>query len=188
MPVLKTKFLPFPELRTERLNMRRIVDSDLERLFALRSNTTIMRYIHRPLAKTPDDASALLKKLDDGIDNGTGITWGITAKEDNSLIGTIGYWRIEPDNFRAEIGYLIDEPYQGKGLMTEAINAVADFGFKEMSLHSIEARVVPSNNASAKLLEKNGFIKEGYFKESIAFNGKFGDAAVYSRLNPHHVE
>jgi ribosomal-protein-alanine N-acetyltransferase len=53
-----------------------------------------------------------------------------------------------------------------------------------MKLHSIEANVNPNNLSSIKLLERNNFIREGYFKENYFFNGKFSDSAIYSLISP----
>ena len=51
-----------------------------------------------------------------------------------------------------------------------------------MQLHSIEAIIDPSNYASAKVLEKNGFIKEGHLRENVFFNGQYLDSVIYSLL------
>ncbi|MDO8550886.1 MAG: GNAT family protein [Ignavibacteria bacterium] len=53
-----------------------------------------------------------------------------------------------------------------------------------MKLHSIEGTVNPNNLPSIKLLEKNNFIREAYFKENFYYNGKFLDTAIYSLINP----
>jgi ribosomal-protein-alanine N-acetyltransferase len=66
--------------------------------------------------------------------------------------------------------------------MTEAFRAVLDYGFENMELHSVEASVNPANTASIKLLEKFNFRRKAYFKESIYYDGKFLDDAVYSLL------
>ena len=99
------------------------------------------------------------------------------------MLGTIGYYHIKPEHYRAEIGYMLLTEYQGRGYVTEAINEVTKYGFKNMELHSIEAVIDPANLASAKVLEKCNFIKEGYFKESEFYNGQFIDTVIYSKLN-----
>ena len=66
--------------------------------------------------------------------------------------------------------------------MKEAINAVVDYGFSILGLHSMEAQLNPENIASSAVLESTGFIKEGQLKENFYFNGKFGDTAIYSKL------
>ncbi|MGE5859464.1 MAG: GNAT family N-acetyltransferase, partial [Ignavibacteria bacterium] len=57
-----------------------------------------------------------------------------------------------------------------------------NYGFKVMNLHSIEANVNPDNKASIRLLERNNFTREAYFKENYFYNGKFLDSAIYSLL------
>jgi ribosomal-protein-alanine N-acetyltransferase len=59
--------------------------------------------------------------------------------------------------------------------MKEAINAVVDYGFTVLNLHSIEALLDPKNIASSSVLESTGFVKEGHIKESLYFNGDFKD-------------
>jgi ribosomal-protein-alanine N-acetyltransferase len=94
-------------------------------------------------------------------------------------------WNIEKENHRAEIGYALHPAHQGQGLMQEAMTKVLDYGFTQLKLHSVEANVNPDNLTSIKLLEKNNFVREGYFKESFYYNGKYLDAAIYSLLNPN---
>jgi ribosomal-protein-alanine N-acetyltransferase len=68
--------------------------------------------------------------------------------------------------------------------MREAVSEVIKYGFTVMRLHSIEANVNPDNKASIKLLEKNCFAREAYFKENYFYNGKFLDTVIYSLLAP----
>ncbi len=70
--------------------------------------------------------------------------------------------------------------------MQEALSTVIHYGFEVMKLHTIEADVDPNNTASIKLLERNKFVKEGYFKENYFFEGKFYDTVVYSLLDSIH--
>lgn len=180
--MLHLNFSPFPALTTPRLVLRQFTYTDAPDFFELRSNTEIMQYIGRPLAKTLDDAADLIKVINDLLNTNNGITWCITHKTNQHFIGSIGFWRIEKENHRAEIGYLLNPVYQGQGLMQEAIDSVIDYGFGVMGLHSIQANVHPGNAASIKLLEKNNFIREAYFKENHFHNGAFEDTAVYTLL------
>ncbi|HEY9362570.1 MAG TPA: GNAT family protein, partial [Chitinophagaceae bacterium] len=79
-------------------------------------------------------------------------------------------------------GYSLLPDHQRKGIMQEALKAVLDFGFNVLQLHSLEANASPENEASLKLLEKNNFIREGYFKENYFFEGRFSDTVTYSLL------
>lgn len=176
-------FLPFLNLESERLLLRQITPDDVNEIFALRSNPETMKYIPRPLATTKDDAMGHIKMIQDKIVSNEGINWAITEKGNPKMIGIIGHYRIRWEHFRSEIGYMLLPEYQGKGIITEAIQLMVNYGFNEMNMHSLEAIIDPENTASARVLEKNNFVKEAHFKENEFYDGKFLDAVVYSILN-----
>ena len=178
--MLNPNFSPFPILQTQRLTLRHIDKSDAPDLFKLRSDKRVMQFIDRPMAESVQDALTLITKIEDSLLQNDGITWAISLKEDPKLIGTIGFWRLDKPNYRAEIGYMLMPEMQGKGIMQEAISTVIKFGFENLQLHSIEANVNPLNILSKKILEKNGFVQEAYFKENYYYDGKFLDSAIYS--------
>ena len=181
--MLNINFSPFPELETERLLLRRALPEDAKVIFEIRSNPETMKYIPRPLVTTMDEALEHLKMIDEKINNNEGINWAITIKGNPEMIGIIGLYRIQPEHYRAEIGYMLLPDFQGKGYVTEAIAKVVAYGFEDMKLHSIEAVIDPENDASAKVVANNGFIKEAHLKENEFFNGKFIDTVIYSKLN-----
>ncbi|HEX7904803.1 MAG TPA: GNAT family protein [Chitinophagaceae bacterium] len=182
--MLDPNFTPFPLLNTERLLLRPIVTEDVNELFFLRSNKEVMKFLDRPFMQYSEEALQLIQKITTDITNNDGITWGITLKNESSLIGTIGFWHITKEHHRAEIGYMLHPAQQGKGMMQEAITTVIDYGFAVMKLHSIEANVNPGNTNSIRLLERNQFIREAYHRENYYFDGKFLDSAIYSLLTP----
>ena len=179
----KMKFTPFPNLSSERLNLRQISLTDENEILFLRSDKRVMKFLDRPMAKSINDSRQFIHSINVGINKNEAITWAITLKNDSKLIGTIGYWQIFKKHFRAEIGFILHPDFQGKGIMQEAINKIIKYGFDVMKLHSIEANVNPKNVSSIKLLKRNNFIREGYFKANYYYNGKFLDSAIYSLLN-----
>lgn len=181
--MININFTPFPNLETKRLYLRRIVNEDVNEIFSLRSNKETMKYIPRPLAKTLEDAMEHIALIDSKIESNEGINWAITIKDEPKMIGIIGHYRIKPEHFRAEIGYMLLPENHGKGYITEAIKEVVKYGFQVMKLHSIEAIIDPENIASAKVLQKNGFVKEAHLKENEYFDGRFLDTVIYSILN-----
>jgi len=180
--MLTFKFKPFPIIETERLILRKITKKDAEDIFIFRKEAEVMKYIGKPTAKSIKDVKELIVRIEDGIKANSSIAWGITIKNENKVSGTIGYHRMEPEHFRAEIGYMINQPYWNIGIASEAIKPIIDFGFKIMNLHSIEAKLDSANIASKKLLTKFGFVKEAYFKENYFFEGKFQDTEVCSLI------
>ena len=143
-----------------------------------------MKYICRPLIQSVSEAQKLIGEIQDNILNSTSIIWGISLKNDPRLIGTIGFRRIDKNNLRAEIGYVLSADSWGNGYASEAITAVIKYGFSGMGLHSIEGRVNPDNNDSSKVLLKQKFVKEAHFREDMYFNGEFRDTEVYTLHKP----
>ena len=182
--MLTINFDPFPILSTERLLLRRIEESDVNEIFILRSDKRVMQFIERRSAKSIEEALLFIQNINDLIKNNDAIQWAIIFNNDPKLIGTICIWNISKEHHRGEIGYVLHTDAHGKGIMQEALKAVINFGFKILKLHSIEAGVNPDNIPSIKLLERNKFTREGYFKENIFFDGKFFDTVVYSLLAP----
>lgn len=182
--MLSFSFTPFPVLETERLFLRRIDKGDAELIFKLRSDEENMKYVPRPIALTIDDALEHVAMIDAKLEANEGINWAITLKESPEFIGIIGHFRLRPEHFRSEIGYMLLPEFHGRGIVSEAVRHVVEFGFEEMKLHSIEAIIDPGNIASAKVLEKNNFVKEAHLKENEFYNGRFIDTVIYSILNP----
>lgn len=181
--MLEFNFHPFPVIETERLLLRRITNDDVNEVFELRSNPETMKYIPRPLVQNNEDALAHIAMIDEKIDTNIGVNWGITLKDNPKLLGIIGFYRMQPENYRAEIGYMLSPDFHGKGIIPEAVNRLIRYGFDDLKLHSIEAVIDPENSASEKVLEKCGFVKEAHLKESEFWEGKFLDKVIYSLLN-----
>lgn len=180
--MLNFNFTPFPLLETENLILRQINTNDVTAVFKLRSNAETMKYIPRPLAKTMDDALTFINEGTTSIEKNELINWAIANKTENKLVGMIGFFRMQPENFRGEIGYILNPDFQGKGIMKEAIDAAISYGFEHLKFHSIEAVIDPRNVASEKLLLKVGFEKEAHFKENFFYKGEFLDTVIYSLL------
>ena len=107
----------------------------------------------------------------------------LTDKTSGTAIGECGFHTLNKKHRRAELFYsLRNDEYKQKGLMTEALAPVLEFGFKELGLHRIEALVADWNTASVKLLEKYGFTKEGTMREDYCIDGKNEDSDCYSLL------
>jgi len=96
----------------------------------------------------------------------------LVAKEDNRILGWCGYHSWAKQHRRAEVFYMLkSDDDKRKGLMSEALEKVLEYGKTEMNLRRIEAFVATDNPASYRLLEKFGFQKEAELK----FRYQFGD-------------
>ncbi len=149
--------IPFPIITTDRLSLRKVVPTDSERVFYFRSDKEINKYIKRP-PQTPEMAIAHIQLLNANLKTDKGISWGITTKDSNELIGNICLWNFSEDKKKAEVGYDLDPKFQGKGIMSEALKAVLDFAFNQRGFETIEAYTDYRNIPSKKLLKLHGFI------------------------------
>ncbi len=157
--------IPFPILITERLNLRKIVKADLQRILFFRSDKEITKYIKRD-PQTPETAAAFIEKITADIRTDKSISWGITTKDSNTLIGTICLWNFSEDKKTAEVGYDLDPEFQAKGIMSEALKAVLHFGFKIRGFNTIEAYTDYRNIPSKNLLKQHGFIPSSNKQDS----------------------
>lgn len=175
-------FSLFPNLTTERLNLRQITVQDMNEFFILKSDERLLKY-YDAKAKTYEEARQFLQKISDGISNNEWIVWGIALKDEDKLIGSICFWNICQEQSKAEIGYELMHNWQGKGIMQEAIKAVIEYGFQSMKLQLIEAFPNPNNAKSINLLERNNFIRGANFIETDSSNGYILERVIYSLKN-----
>ncbi|MGK2860880.1 MAG: GNAT family N-acetyltransferase [Chitinophagaceae bacterium] len=146
-------------LKTDRLVLRPLKNQDEQEIYFLRSDPQVNEYLVAPIAKNIDDAWAFIQKIISGYLNNECTYWGITLKTDDKLIGTICIWNIDQAENKAEVGYVLRPAFQKKGLMQEALSKVIEYGFTVMKLQALDAVLHPDNINSARLLEKNGFVR-----------------------------
>lgn len=188
--MLDINFSAFPDLETPRLLLRNISVTDAPELFFLRSHPSTMQYLDREPHKSVEETALFIEdKMLGGFNKNESITWAITFKTNpEKMIGTIGFWRIDKDHYRAEIGYMLHPDHWQKGITKEATLACIHWAFSATEIHSIEANINPHNDASAALLKSTGFVQEAYFKENYFFNGVFKDTIIYSLVKGIHYK
>lgn len=170
---------PFPLITTERLVLRQLTSTDAIDIAALRSDEKVNKYLDRQAPTSIDEANRFIDKINTNINNNECFYWAIALKNNNSLIGTICYWNIVPEDDTAEIGYELLPGFQGKGIMQEALPAIIEFGFNGIKLQTILALLTADNEKSIKILEKNNFKRDTVSKYKIAESESFVNMAVY---------
>jgi ribosomal-protein-alanine N-acetyltransferase len=124
-----------------------------------------------------------LKRYADDQRNDLAYALMIFRNEDNALVGGITLANIRRGVAQAgSIGYWVGEPFARKGYMTAAVRALIPFSFQTLRLHRLEAACIPGNVASVALLERTGFIREGYARSYLCINGIWQDHLLYARL------
>jgi RimJ/RimL family protein N-acetyltransferase len=117
-----------------------------------------------------------------GYQAGTNVNFGIESTADSTLIGMAGLFHFHDASRRAEIGYALSQRYWGQGLMHEALVALVDYAFSTLDLNRLEADIDPRNLASARSLERLGFVKEGYMRERWIVAGEVSDTGFYGLI------
>jgi ribosomal-protein-alanine N-acetyltransferase len=114
----------------------------------------------------------------------TSYAFFLFRKSDEALVGGLTLANIRRGVAQAgSLGYWIGEPFARRGLMTGAVQALVPFSFGSLRLHRLEAACIPSNTASIRLLEKAGFVREGYAREYLCINGLWQDHLLYGCIS-----
>lgn len=173
---------PFPEIITERLHLRAATPADAEDMLRYLSDPEVMKHTGMEPFQNTEDVLDEINWYHSLVEEDSGIRWGITLKESGKMIGSCGFHNREPKHFRAEIGYELSPEHWGKGIASEALQAVLRYGFSHLRLERIEALIEPENRASLRLVEKNGFLREGLLRHYEYGRGRFDDLYMYSIL------
>lgn len=115
-------------------------------------------------------------------EDGKGAAWMIRLQGNEQIIGCIRINQIEKKAAIGNIGYELSEPFWGKGHMTEAVKAVADHSFQDLSLFRLEAWTHLENEGSKKVLLNAGFQMEGVQRQKIVDGDKRHDLCLFGRL------
>jgi len=112
-----------------------------------------------------------------------GYAFLILRSSDNTLVGGLTLANIRRGVAQAgSLGYWMGQPFARQGYMTAAVRALIPFAFASLRLHRLEAACIPTNAGSIRLLEKTGFVREGYARDYLCINGIWQDHLLYGRL------
>ncbi len=167
-------------METERLILRRYIGEDLEDLYEYLSDVETVRYEpYKPMS-----FEETRQELEYRISSSEFIA--VELKDTHKMIGNI--YLGGRDSNTLEIGFVFNKDYWKRGYASEACNSLISEAFSN-GIHRIYAECDPDNTASWRLLERRGFIREGYFKQNVYFwvdeNNRpiWKDTYVYSLLN-----
>ncbi len=169
-------------LRTARLQLRPLVASDAEALYAIFSDPLVMRYWSTSPWTDPAQAEARIAEEAAGMRAGRSLRLALVPIAGGALIGTCSLFKLDEASRRAEIGYALARSAWGAGLMHEALQALVGHAFDALQLRRLEADIDPRNTASARSLERLGFVREGVLRERWIVDGEVSDSALYGLL------
>jgi RimJ/RimL family protein N-acetyltransferase len=162
--------------------LRWLTEQDVPALFAIFSDPVVVRYwSHAPFTEL-DAAKKLLTDIHQLSGEGTLYEWGIALSATDEVIGTCTLASIDRRHRRAEIGFALAARAWGHGYAREAVARLIEHAFGTLDLHRLEADVDPRNEASLRLLERLGFVREGYLRERYHVNGEIQDSVLLGLL------
>jgi [ribosomal protein S5]-alanine N-acetyltransferase len=178
---------PLPSVAGDGIVLRMPQTTDHGQWAALRESS---REFLRPWEPTwpADDLSRSafrrrIRRYAEDLRTDQGYAFLIIRSSDNTLVGGLTLANIRRGVAQAgSLGYWTGQPFVRHGYMTAAVRAVIPFAFETLRLHRLEAACIPTNNGSIRLLEKTGFVREGYARDYLCINGIWQDHLLYGRL------
>ena len=171
-----------PRLLGRRIELRPVVDEDAPALLAIFGDPEVIKYWTSPPLRDLAGAEGLIGEIREKFRSRRVFQWGIVILETGGLVGTCGLGSVFLAHRRAEVGFVLRRDMWGRGLATEALRVLLAFCFDKLNLHRIEADVDPQNQRSLRLLEKQGFQREGLARERWHHLGEVRDGVILGLL------
>jgi ribosomal-protein-alanine N-acetyltransferase len=174
--------LPTPTLRTARLLLRPFTMADADAIFTLHSNAYVLRFWDAPPWSEHARAERFIAACGRMAEEGSGARLAMVRASDEAFIGWCSLTRWNPDYRSASMTYCLDDSAWGHGHATEAGRAMLQWAFDTLELNRVQAETDTRNTASARVLDKLGFVREGTLREDCVVNGEVSDSWVYGLI------
>ncbi len=172
-----------PHITTERLLLRPIISSDLDKIYEGLSHPEVIKY-YGVSYDSKEAAKAQMEWFANLEATGSGAWWAICDRNDTRFLGAAGLNNVSAEDHKAELGFWLLPEYQGKGIIREAVPPVYEYGFSQLHLHRIEAWIETGNESSKKTAASLGFSYEGTLHECEKKNGCYISLSIYALLAP----
>ena len=171
-------FSNIPTLTTDRFILRKPSLDDTDDMYEYAKDSNVTKYL--TWSPHVDKAFTLeyLTYLQTRYRAGEFYDWAIVCKDTGKMIGTCGFTRIDCKNDLAVIGYVLNAQYHGQGIMTEVVGRIIRFGFENLAFNRIESKFINGNNASRRVMEKNGMMFEGIMRGRMLIKGEYKDIGL----------
>lgn len=160
-----------------------LAESDIRDLLALFADPAVVEFMDIDPLESLAEARDIVAWARELALRERGLRWSIRRAGQAALIGTVGFNLLEMERGRrGEIAYDLARAEWGRGVMSEILPHVLDFGFGRLGLRRLEAMVTVGNARSCALLERHGFACEGTLRDHAYWKGRFWDQLIYARL------
>ncbi len=153
-------FDELPTLENRRLVLHRLYDADAEDLRAFAHDRIVYRYLPTFLfeQKYEDPRLAIQKLYAECFQAKESLILGIFLKEPKAFCGLAEFYGFKDALHKTCVGYRLAEKYWGQGIATETVKPMVDYLYAQTDIEIITASTMVENRASARVLEKNGFL------------------------------
>ena len=173
----------FPEIELQRIILNQPNKDDIKSICEILSNEIFSQNtINIPFPYEKKDAEFWIELSKNGFNIGNQYVFAIRDKKNLQIIGGIDLG-IDKRFNKAELGYWITEKHWNKGIATEAVKGIIDYGFEELKLKRIFATHFENNISSGKVLEKSGMDKEGLLKSHTFKNSEYQNHVLFAIIN-----
>ncbi|MFC0007914.1 GNAT family N-acetyltransferase [Micromonospora siamensis] len=174
---------PTYPIRTARLTLRPVTPDDLDDVHAYQRRPDVVRWMLGAEPRTREQSrSSVAAMAGEDAWRAEGDCLTLAVATDAGVIGVVELvWRSERDR-TAEVGYVFHPDHGGRGLATEAVTALVDWGFTGFRLHRVYGRCHGRNEASARLMARLGMRREAHHLRSYRFRGEWADQLVFAVL------
>jgi RimJ/RimL family protein N-acetyltransferase len=172
-----------PALETLRLRLRALQTPDaanIQQAASVRAVADTM--ISLPHPYPAGEAARYLARQQAERERGLSVTYALERKADAGFTGLIELRAIEREHSQAELSFWLAVEAWGRGYMTEAVAAVVAYAFEGLGLNRLYAFHMVRNPGSGRVLEKNGFQREGLLRQRVRKWGRFEDVALWAIL------
>ena len=168
-------------LFTERLKLRPLTIDDAKDMFEYTSFKDSTKFVSwHPHIKIEETIHFLENVVPIYGTINTEFSWGIELIEKKKMIGVVKLFDVSMNNKRAEVSYILNQNYQGKGFINEALQKVIDFAFNEMGLNRVQARCANDNIGSEKVMQKANMKYEGLLEKYWILKEESKDVVLYA--------
>jgi ribosomal-protein-alanine N-acetyltransferase len=165
------------EIKTNRILLREIIDSDIENIFKGLSNAEVIKHYgisFNSLEATKEQMNWFAEPEQNW--------WAICSNDNTTFYGAGGLNNISNSHKKAEIGLWLLPEFWGQGIMKEVIPLICDYGFEKLGLHRIEGFVDSDNENCKKVMSKLDFEYEGTMRECEIKNDKFLNVDIFAKF------
>lgn len=172
-------------LKTKKLNLRLILESDLENIHKLRSLAETDEFNTLGIPNDINETKIIVEKwiFENKIENIRSYTFAAELNDKNEFIGLIGISLGKEKYKNAEVWFKFHRSYWGKGYATESLKKILIFGFETLKLHRIEAGCATKNIGSINVLEKVGMKREAHTRQLLPLKSGWSDNYGYAILS-----